>query len=208
MSDKIIIGIDGVSYSGKTTLCDKIEKRKNIKIISESPKFVNIEMKITNDKNDIINNSKKTLEIEKLRTNSVNNSLDNLYIYDRTIFSFLAISYSYFYCGMIDYFNEYLASIVEGIETGFYLVPDYLIVLDISNMELNLRKNELDKGLPDYWTSDEFNDGYRKILSQIASLYKKNNRLLHSESLHNQETKKFSKISIDLVINFLKGLRK
>ena len=72
MNNKIIIGIEGISYSGKTTLCQNISLTNNeIIIVNESPKFAGIKINISNDINDIQKNSETTLQIEERRTNYV-----------------------------------------------------------------------------------------------------------------------------------------
>ena len=62
MNEKIIIGIDGISYSGKTTLCNIINKTNNkMIIVDESPKFSNTKIQISNNVSSILKNAKVTL---------------------------------------------------------------------------------------------------------------------------------------------------
>ena len=113
-------------------MADEVRTR-NFIIVDESPKFANVKIKITSDQNDIINNSKMTLAIEKERKKFVDNLKDNIFVYDRSIFSFLAISFAYYKFGIIDYFEEYLYHIIEGLKKDEFSIPDYLIYLKIDN---------------------------------------------------------------------------
>ena len=135
-------------------------------------------MKITSDQNDIINNSKMTLAIEKERKKFVDNLKDKIFVYDRSIFSFLAISFAYYKFGIIDYFEEYLYHIIEGLKKDEFSIPDYLIYLKIDNNELQRRITIKKKHLPDYWISRKFNLYYNDFLSLIYDFYKKNNIIL------------------------------
>ena len=69
MNNKIIIGVEGISYSGKTTLCQNTElKNRKTVIVDESPKFAEVKIIISNDLNSILKNSEITLQIEEKRT--------------------------------------------------------------------------------------------------------------------------------------------
>lgn len=205
---KIIIGVDGISYSGKTTLCNELKRTRNFIIVDESPKFANVKIKITSDQNDIINNSKMTLAIEKERKKFVDNLKDKIFVYDRSIFSFLAISFAYYKFGIIDYFEEYLYHIIEGLKKDEFSIPDYLIYLKIDNNELQRRITIKKKHLPDYWISRKFNLYYNDFLSLIYDFYKKNNRILIKSDIFSMETTIFTKIEKNDVINFLGGINK
>lgn len=207
MSDKIIIGVDGISYAGKTTLCNKIEKQKKFNIVYESPKFANIKIKISNSINSILTNAQTTLEIEKLRTNYVITSSDLIFIYDRTIFSFIAISYAYYKIGIVNYFNNYIDNILDGIKQNRFLIPDYLIYLNINKEELTKRKKIKKKSLPSYWTSQKFNDSINFILSKISEIYANEGRALNPKNLLNLKKDTLSKINNERIILLLEELK-
>ena len=50
MNNKIIVGVEGVSYSGKTTFCENAAFNNNVIIVNESPKFCGITIKVTDNK--------------------------------------------------------------------------------------------------------------------------------------------------------------
>ena len=209
MNNKIIIGIDGISYAGKTTVCNEIEKtNKDIVIVSESPKFANKEIHISTSNNSILENAKVTLEIEKRRTIYVKDFLDKeLFLFDRSVFSFLAISYAYYKTKIINYFNDYVDNIINGIEAGEYLVPDYLLYLSISSEELKRRMQIHKKHLPDYWTSEVFNDSIDEILKIVNDFYTKNKRSISKEELFQIEASRLTKIEKERVVELIRSLK-
>lgn len=207
-NEKIIIGVDGISYSGKTTLCDELKSVCNFIIVDESPKFANVKITITSNQNDIINNSKKTLAIERERKKFVDNLKSNIFVYDRSIFSFLAISFAYYKFGIIDYFDDYLYFIIDGLKKDKYSIPDYLVYLNIDNKELLKRIAKKKKHLPDYWISRKFNLYYNEFLSLVYNFYKKNDRAIMKSDIFSVETTIFTKIKKSDVINFLGGINK
>ena len=201
---KIIIGIEGTSYSGKTTLCNYLEKNNdNYVVVCESPKFAGQKIHITNNNCDIISNSIKTLEIEELRTKFANLNKNKLLLFDRTIFSFVSISYAYYKTNIIDYFCDYVDKVIEEIKKGNFLVPDYLVYLDISDEELKLRTKIRRKNLPEYWTSKKFTSAAKSILAIICKYYNDNNRLLYERELNSLQIANLSKINKEEVIRVL-----
>ena len=209
MNEKIIIGIDGISYSGKTTLCNIINKTNNkMIIVDESPKFSNTKIQISNNVSSILKNAKVTLEIEKSRGKYVKEFIGKtFFLFDRTIFSFVAISYAYYENEMVDYFNRYLEEIINGIEREEYLVPDYFVFLKIDKNELIKRIAKRKKNLPNYWLSENCNNSINHILEKRYNFYKEKNRCLTSEELMEISSEKLSKIKKEEIIVLLRRMK-
>ena len=209
MNNKIIIGIEGISYSGKTTLCQNISLTNNeIIIVNESPKFAGIKINISNDINDIQKNSETTLQIEERRTNYVKQYTNRkVFAFDMTIFSFISISYAYYNTNMINYYNEYVDKIIDGIKSGIYLVPDYLVYLRIDEKEMQSRMQKKKKNLPDYWMSNAFKTSIENIMEYIVDFYDKKKRCISPKTMQKISNEKLSKIDNNEVIELLRSMK-
>ena len=209
MYDKIIIGIEGISYSGKTSLCRDVElENKKIVIVDESPKFANVKIIISNDIYNILKNSEITLEIEEKRTNYVKqNFCGNLFVFDRTIFSFISISYAYYNIKMVNYFNEYVDKIIYGIKSGIYLVPDYLVYLRIDEKEIQIRMQKKKKNLPEYWMSNVFKTSFENLMDGIVDFYNTKGRCISPNSLKTISSDELSKIDNNEIIKLLRRMK-
>lgn len=208
MKQKIVIGIDGISYSGKTTFCNEVRDFTDaIVIIDESPKFANTKIIISDEQEAILQNSQITLQIEKERTKHVQHEKNKkIFLFDRTIFSFIAISYAYYKTHMINYFNEYIEEIIEGIKKEQYLVPDYLIFLSVSEEELKRRMLIKKKNLPNYWLTKDFSDSIEEILKKVNDFYKMQNRCISKEELFTYDNK-LLKIKKEDIIDLLRTFK-
>lgn len=209
MNNKIIIGVEGISYSGKTTLCQNTElKNRKTVIVDESPKFAEVKIIISNDLNSILKNSEITLQIEEKRTNYVKeNANGKLFVFDRTIFSFISISYAYYNTKMINYYNEYVEKIIIGIKNGIYLVPDYLVYLKIDEKEIQRRMKKKKKNLPEYWTSNTFKTSIENLMDVIVNFYKKKDRCISPDSMEIISNNGLSKIDNDEIIELLRRMK-
>lgn len=209
MNNKIIIGVEGISYSGKTTLCQNTElKNRKTVIVDESPKFAEVKIIISNDLNSILKNSEITLQIEEKRTNYVKeNANGKLFVFDRTIFSFISISYAYYNTKMINYYNEYVEKIIKGIKNGIYLVPDYLVYLKIDEKEIQRRMKKKKKNLPEYWTSNTFKTSIENLMDVIVNFYNKKDRCISPDSMKTISNNGLSKIDNDEVIELLRRMK-
>lgn len=209
MNNKIIIGVEGISYSGKTTLCQNTElKNRKTVIVDESPKFAEVKIIISNDLNSILKNSEITLQIEEKRTNYVKeNANGKLFVFDRTIFSFISISYAYYNTKMINYYNEYVEKIIKGIKNGIYLVPDYLVYLKIDEKEIQRRMKKKKKNLPEYWTSNTFKTSIENLMDVIINFYNKKDRCISPDSMKIISNNGLSKIDNDEIIELLRRMK-
>ena len=209
MNNKIIIGVEGISYSGKTTLCQNTElKNRKTVIVDESPKFAGVKIIISNDLNSILKNSEITLQIEEKRTNYVKeNANGKLFVFDRTIFSFISISYAYYNTKMINYYNEYVEKIIKGIKNGIYLVPDYLVYLKIDEKEIQRRMKKKKKNLPEYWTSNTFKTSIENLMDVIVNFYNKKDRCISPDSMKIISNNGLSKIDNDEIIELLRRMK-
>lgn len=209
MNNKIIIGVEGISYSGKTTLCQNTElKNRKTVIVDESPKFAEVKIIISNDLNSILKNSEITLQIEEKRTNYVKeNANGKLFVFDRTIFSFISISYAYYNTKMINYYNKYVEKIIKGIKNGIYLVPDYLVYLKIDEKEIQRRMKKKKKNLPEYWTSNTFKTSIENLMDVIVNFYNKKDRCISPDSMKIISNNGLSKIDNDEIIELLRRMK-
>ncbi|CDE49338.1 predicted protein [Firmicutes bacterium CAG:460] len=205
MNNKIIVGVEGVSYSGKTTFCENAAFNNNVIIVNESPKFCGITIKVTDNKEEIIKNSELTLQIEEERTKYTSQQFkSNILLFDRTIFSFISISYAYYNTGMVNYYNDYIDQIIDGIKNKVYLVPDYLIYLEVTEEETLKRMQRKKKNLPEYWLSPKFKNSICELMSKIVNVYQVNNRFIHYDEFEKFLNKnKFTKIDSYAIINLL-----
>lgn len=209
MNNNIIVGVEGVSYSGKTTFCEKAVFNNNVIIVSESPKFCGITIKVTDNNVDIIKNSELTLQIEEKRTKyAFQQFKSNVLLFDRTIFSFISISYAYYNTGMINYYNDYIDQIINGIKNKIYLVPDYLIYLEVSDEETLKRMQRKRKNLPEYWLSSKFKNSICELMNKVKNFYQTNNRFIHCDEFETFLNKhKFTKIDSNSIIDLLLELK-
>ena len=145
------------------------------------------------------------MQIEEERTKYTSQQFkSNILLFDRTIFSFISISYAYYNTGMVNYYNDYIDQIIDGIKNKVYLVPDYLIYLEVTEEETLKRMQRKKKNLPEYWLSPKFKNSICELMSKIVNVYQVNNRFIHYDEFEKFLNKnKFTKIDSYAIINLL-----
>lgn len=158
-----IIALEGVSCSGKTTLCENLRKKTGCAIIAEAPLFAGGEEKCpgpANSKEESRRNELFYLEIELARwKEAVNYSKTGSdVLLDRSILSLLTISYALEKTKGFDTFNIAFNDVIKSIRDNKLGLPDLILHLEY-RPHLYLERNRYRSNtLSDSWIEKSFND--------------------------------------------------
>lgn len=198
-----IIALDGISNAGKTTMCNL--NKEDCYIVPEPHFVTEYNFDLTFEKNNIIKNSKITLELEKLRNEHIKSySTKKTMIIDRSILSYIAISYSYKKSG-IDYFSEFTNVVIKMLEKDEITIPDVIVILKRDFKECQILLNQ--KNLPEYWCSENFASLQQSVFDKFAKKF--NNYAVEIEepcNINQIDLSNKTKITKSEFIEFLKEL--
>lgn len=198
-----VIALDGISNSGKTTMCNL--NKENLFIVPEPHFITPYNFDLTFEKKNIICNAQKTLELEKLRNDYIEkNTTEKIMIIDRSILSYIAISYSYKKCG-IDYFSNFSNWVIQMLENNQITIPDVFIILkrNIRDCQILLKQ----KNLPEYWCSVEFASLQEYIFEKFVEKFKNSTMVIDKPCDINQiDLSNKTRLTKKDIIEFLKEL--
>lgn len=198
-----IIALDGISNSGKTTMCKLNEQ--DFHIVPEPHFVTDYNFDLTFDKTNIVCNAQKTLELEKLRNDYIKNSnIKNSMIIDRSILSYVAISFSY-KKSEVDYFADFANWVIEMINNNQITLPDVYVILkrDFKACQILLKQ----KNLPEYWCSESFASYQQYVFDKFAKTFKNSTIVVNSPiKLKEIDISNKTKVTKEQFIQFLKEL--
>lgn len=194
MNNGRIFVVEGVSNTGKTTLCEKLKERDNFKVIPEVADFTLECPKPSKNEEDELKNQDFFLEIETIRLNEAIKYASKGFnvILDRSIFSTLSIAYG------LDKFKKY--NVYEKMKEKYQnwlgknnlnIIEKY-IILYTNDFEIDIRNKSRKKSLSKNWLNSDFIAFQNEYFFSIF-FSNKNNIFLNTSNKSTEEVYEFIK---------------
>lgn len=172
-----MIGIEGISCVGKTTLCRKLSEYTNYSYVEEASTFYKDKDGYPPSASDILQarrNEKFYFELERERWKVAEKlkEQENIVFLDRTLLSTIVVSYALMQYKGFDTMSDVISDYNHYIRNNMIGLPECYIHLEINHEEMEQRNLIRENLLQDDWMNIGFNNAQREFYNQYYSMTK------------------------------------